>query len=261
MAWLRVLLVLLASTAHADDDDERVRAQLTHVEQVLRARGSASAVRMRSLDLLHAYIERGVFPRNRERAGRWPHFIDEEGRICAVGFLVEQVGGRVEAERINAMHEWDAVPDIVGIEVWSERLGLSVEELAMIQPKYGWRPPRDPAEERGREVIERGVAAKLRQLDVQACAERYSVRDGLTAFDVSVVVDRTGAVKPRVPPLAGSEEFRRCVEDRMVAVARDWLRTLVSNGMRLYAGRAWATLHIRPVDERPRGTYRVPPMR
>ena len=61
--------------------------------ELLAGRGSRGAER--NLDRLHDYRIAGFFPRH-ERCpdGRQPVFIDHEGRICAVGYLVEQSAGR-----------------------------------------------------------------------------------------------------------------------------------------------------------------------
>src|SRR5688500_10730692 len=119
MALLRLvcLLVLMSSSAFADGvnavigdeswvarfgampdesagKDARLRVHLEYVEARLRASepaglsGEQRAERARNLDRLRAYIERGEFPRNFEVQGRRPHFIDDDGRICAVGYLI-----------------------------------------------------------------------------------------------------------------------------------------------------------------------------
>jgi len=260
MAWLRALLivVVMGSTAFARDgvnavigddswvarfgvvpdasadEDARLRVHLEYVEAMLRARvpdglsEAQRAARAHNLDLLHAYVERGAFPRNHEVAGRRPHFIDDDGRICAVGYLIEQTAGRAAAEAINAAHEWDYIPEIRGIEAWVAASGLTVEELATIQPGYSWRPrpvPPPPIDERAiqRRIIVAALASA--QVGVQRCAERFEMWSD--RVDVSVTVGRGGvfASVPRV----GSRGFRRCVANVVES-------TVASRVMR---GRVW----------------------
>jgi hypothetical protein len=248
MAWLRVLIVLLLMTKMAvaegvnavigdtswiarfgvapdpsTDDDTRVRVHLAYVEAVLRGRATNGlteaqrAARAHNLDLLHAYIERGEFPRNFEVPGRRPHFIDGDGRICAVGYLIEQTAGRATAEAINAKHEWDFIGDIRGIDAWVAASGMTVEELAMIQPGYPWRPrpglpvrpPPPPPDERAirHQII--FAALSSAEPDVQRCAARFEMWSD--RFDISATVGRGGATSVFVPRV-GSRGFRRCAQ-------------------------------------------------
>lgn len=254
MPWLRVLCltVLMTSTAFARrdgvnavigdesyiarfgvapdariDEDLRLRVHLAYVEQLLRARTPAvfddarRAARARNLDLLHAYIERGEFPRNHTFAGRRPHFIDEDGRICAVGYLIEQTAGRAAAEAVNAAHEWDYLDEIDGIEAWVAASGLTVEELAMIQPSYGWRPrpepgpsprpvpPRPPPPDE-RAIQQRIVVMALArsERDVRQCAIRFEAWS--SRVTVAVTIGRARSVMIDVGR-AGGAAFQRCV--------------------------------------------------
>jgi hypothetical protein len=254
MAWLRVLVVLLLMTKMAvaegvnavigdtswiarfgvapdpsTDEDTRLRVHLAYVEAVLRKRPTDGlteaqrAARAHNLDLLHAYIERGEFPRNFEVQGRRPHFIDDDGRICAVGYLIEQTAGRATAEAINAAHEWDFIGDIRGIDVWVNASGLSVVELAMIQPSYNWRPgvrppPPDPRAVQWRTIV---AALSSAQEDVRRCAARFEMWSN--TVDISVSVSRGGASV--FVSLVGSRGFRRCVKNELES-------TLVLRGLR-----------------------------
>jgi hypothetical protein len=94
------------------------------------------------LDLLHDYWTKAVFPRNYDyKAERKPCFIDKDGTICAVGYLVEQTAGREAAETINFKHKYDVVMEMNDemVDNWINKSGLTKEECAMIQPTYG--PP------------------------------------------------------------------------------------------------------------------------
>jgi hypothetical protein len=131
-------------------EELRVGTHLRYVEELLRGkdmRGLSTglrAKRLKMLDLLHKYRVAGIFPRNYEHPEkRVPCFIDREGRICAVGYLIEQTAGREAAEAINIKHKYEellAMNDRA-VDHWIEGSGLTKEEAAMIQPTYGYTPP------------------------------------------------------------------------------------------------------------------------
>ncbi|MFC5270297.1 hypothetical protein [Adhaeribacter terreus] len=130
-------------------EKERIQTHLTYVEKILRKRETAHLPeelkrrRASLLDQLHAYIGAGLFPKNYDHPGeRRPCFIDKDGNICAVGFLIEQTAGRQLAEKINAAHQYDRIFDMKTPELlaWVESSGLTLEECAMIQPAYGAPP-------------------------------------------------------------------------------------------------------------------------
>lgn len=135
------------------DEDLRIATHLAYVESLLRERnteGLSSGLRARRetmLDLLHDYRTAGVFPRNRDHVSeRRPCFIDRDGRICAVGYLIEQSAGRDAAEAINRKYQYAFIPEMTSpdVEDWIAGSGLTKEECGMIQPSYGWyEPPAD----------------------------------------------------------------------------------------------------------------------
>lgn len=122
----------------------RLQTHLAYVEGLLRAEDTAHlsadqrARRMKLLDELRTYWQTGVFPRNTARPGRTPVFIDDDGRLCAVGHLVAQSAGRAAAERINADFQFALIRDITLplLDEWAEENGFTRHELAMIQPMY-----------------------------------------------------------------------------------------------------------------------------
>jgi hypothetical protein len=127
------------------EEATRIRTHLAYVERLLRSRPTEHlspaqrAARARHLDRLHDYWTRGVFPRNdRFPDRRQPTFIDSAGRICAVGYLIEQSAGRAVAERINARYKYAYLHTIEMplLEKWIAQSGLTKHELAMIQPAY-----------------------------------------------------------------------------------------------------------------------------
>ena len=142
----------LAATGHsptaATPDDARVQAHLAYAERLLRQRPAADPAlarrRAHMLGLLRRYWAAGIFPRNHKYvAERRPCFIDRDGRLCAVGYLVAETAGRAVAERINAAHQYDLIADmrLPALADWVRASGLTAQECALIQPTYGSQPP------------------------------------------------------------------------------------------------------------------------
>jgi hypothetical protein len=131
------------------DNNLRVRTHLEYVENILRNKDvsnlSADLIKKRNhlLDLLHDYWTNGVFPKNHDYADqRKPCFIDKDGTICAVGYLVEQTTSRHVADDINSKHKYDELLAMNNstVDNWILTSGLTKEECAMIQPTYGPTP-------------------------------------------------------------------------------------------------------------------------
>ncbi len=130
------------------DETLRIKTHLEYVENVLRQKDISQLSfelqikRERSLDILHAYWTKGIFPKNVDYTDqRKPCFIDKFGAICAVGYLVEKTAGRGVANEINERNKYAellAMND-EAVNKWVLTSGLTLEECAMIQPTYG--PP------------------------------------------------------------------------------------------------------------------------
>lgn len=131
-------------------ESERIKTHLLYVESVLRNKPIKESKtlhkRHQLLDALLSYIHKGVFPKNYDYPSeRKPCFIDRDGNICAVGYLVEQTAGRAVAEYINSKFQYDellAMNDPT-LDQWIENSGFSKRELAMIQPAYGGSYPQN----------------------------------------------------------------------------------------------------------------------
>lgn len=132
----------------------RLRTHLAVVETLLRQHdpshlsSSQETRRAALLDVLREYRREGRFPRNTEVPGRHPVFIDDEGRLCAVGHLIAESAGRDLAESIDEQYHLAHIRDIElkALDRWAEHHGFSRRELAMIQPRYcniEPCPPRD----------------------------------------------------------------------------------------------------------------------
>jgi hypothetical protein len=124
----------------------RIQSHLCYVEGLLRQQDvshlnpAQQYKRSVALDLLHTYWTAGVFPVNYDYPGeRKPCFIDRDGNICAVGYLVQETAGREVAEQINTQHQYDYIMDMHEpvVNAWAGENGFTLEECAMIQPSYG----------------------------------------------------------------------------------------------------------------------------
>jgi hypothetical protein len=131
------------------DETTRIQTHLKYVEKLLRNKVISSLTakqkenRKKMLDLLNEYWTAGVFPKNFDYPDqRIPCFIDKNGNICAVGYLIEQTASRQVAEEINSKFKYEyllAMND-PKIDSWVQASGLTKEECAMIQPAYGPAP-------------------------------------------------------------------------------------------------------------------------
>jgi len=131
------------------NEQERIQLHLLYAEQLLRNADLTGLTdnqrikRVLVLDLLYQYCLNGIFPANRGYPDeRRPCFIDADGNICAVGYLIAETKGRSLAEEINEKHQYDFLLDMKEpvIEEWAHEYGLTLEECAMIQPSYGAPP-------------------------------------------------------------------------------------------------------------------------
>ncbi len=130
------------------NEDLRIRTHLLYVLNELSSRPVENLSpqmqwrRKYMLNLLGKYIVREEFPRNYDKQERIPCFIDKNGRICAVGYLVEQTAGRHVAEYINANYQYEKLKDMHDplVDLWIKNSGLTEDECAMIQPAYGPLP-------------------------------------------------------------------------------------------------------------------------
>lgn len=132
------------------DETLRIQIHLLYVYQLLQQRNTDQLTnqqrekRAQVLELLTQYMQAADFPANTAYPDqRRPCFIDNNGNICAVGYLLEQTKGRAAAEYINSRHQYDYLMDMNEpmLATWANEYGLTLEECAMIQPTYGPIPP------------------------------------------------------------------------------------------------------------------------
>lgn len=159
LASLAVLLLLTGSATNlaaepleekpssaeiVEQDRERIRDHLREVERQLRARdvshlpADLQRARDRNIERLQTYRKRGVFPHNTIVPERRPIFIDEEGRHCAVGYLMKKSGWADQARSIAERENLAYLPNMKSPEVeqWVRQSGLTATEATLIQPTY-----------------------------------------------------------------------------------------------------------------------------
>lgn len=121
----------------------RIRLHLRRIEATLRAASISvepedKALRLKYLDLLRTYINRSIFPRNYSTTRPIPYFVDAEGRVCAVGYLMVKTGGQKLARQIATHYNnfYISDVDVPVFNQWIAQSGFTKEELSMIQPEY-----------------------------------------------------------------------------------------------------------------------------
>ncbi len=97
--------------------------------------------RLLNIEILRNYSQVGEFPINSLTTFRTPIFIDSRNTHCAVGFLLKENGLGNVAQEIAENQLLFYLNDIqcAQLTVWQESCGLTLFELALIQPTYG--PP------------------------------------------------------------------------------------------------------------------------
>lgn len=127
-------------------DASRLRAQLARVEHRLRARTPAGFStdelqnRRRVLQDLRRYRNRGIFPVNTDFPDRRvPYFVDRNGTLCALAYLIWESGHRNLVAEVVATNNNGRVRELASnprLQHWLQEHGLTVGEASMIQPAY-----------------------------------------------------------------------------------------------------------------------------
>lgn len=126
-------------------EHDRLRVHLAWVASQLaaavpdRLSPEARARRAGLIEELRAYAAAGEFPQHTTwRGSRRPRFVDDEGRLCAVGHLIAHTAGRALAHELGARYEYAYLDDIDDprLDPWLAAHGLDRREAAMIQPAY-----------------------------------------------------------------------------------------------------------------------------
>ena len=133
-----------------EDQQLRIQTHLRYVENLLRNKDVSHLTseeqkkRMLLLDHLRSYWQRGQFPLNTQYENqRRPCFIDDNGTICAVGYLVEHTAGLEFAQKINEQFQYAYINDmeLPELDKWISESGFTEEEIATIQPTYPHSTP------------------------------------------------------------------------------------------------------------------------
>jgi len=145
------LAKFLSNNSTSVSGEQKIQIHLEYVEQLLRSEQSSTKYnpeRSRNIECLHDYWTKGIFPTgehyHEENMKRKPNFRDSQGNLCAVGYLVENssYGGKSLVDVISEKHSFDYIKDMLDLPelvAWQEKSGLSVNELAMIQPTYEFK--------------------------------------------------------------------------------------------------------------------------
>jgi len=121
-----------------------IAAHLMLVETTLKARNvdhlsaNQKSNRQYLLHQLNGYWKAGVFPNNDYLSYKNPIFIDRIGIHCAVGYLMQQSGNELLAQKIDASEKFAYINEIKtkGVAAWATENGFTIDELAWIQPGY-----------------------------------------------------------------------------------------------------------------------------
>lgn len=94
--------------------------------------------RWQNLQTLARYAQLRDCPRNYYVPYRVPVFIDDEGRYCAVAYLMLHSGKKELCEAVQKNSNYIYIRQIKNQEFaeWQQNSGLSLDELAWIQPAY-----------------------------------------------------------------------------------------------------------------------------
>jgi hypothetical protein len=132
------------------DEIAHVRRHLEGAERVLLGADTRDLsprqreARARNIAILHAYRQRGVFPRNLDfPSQRVPYFVDDRGVPCAMAYLIACSGRRDIVDRVRTTRNNARIRELANdrdLIAWLDQSGMTVAEAARIQPDYGPAP-------------------------------------------------------------------------------------------------------------------------
>jgi hypothetical protein len=126
---------------------ELIRLHLKLVESKLRLAHTGHLTadqklnREHVIDLLHDYWDQGIFPKNTKYPGvRTPSIRDEEGTLCAMGFLLYATGEQHYVSKLACDHNHVYLEDVHEgpLFTWLQYHGIRKEEAVQIQPTYAY---------------------------------------------------------------------------------------------------------------------------
>ena len=142
-----VTLALLAAAAtgcaRRDPDPHPVASGATRADHAA-VRARLAAHRAQQIERLHAYGERGEFPRQATSQAPLHVFRDDAGRLCAVANLIDKDGRGDLVLATARAHNDLAIADVADGPIldWALASGLTKEEIVRIQAPA---PPLVPA--------------------------------------------------------------------------------------------------------------------
>ena len=136
---------LKSTPAKPFTEQQLVQFHLQQTELMLRKRNAShlsiaqQKLRENNLNTLHKYWNNGIFPINDLHQNRQPYFIDKFNTYCAVGYLMKMTGADAIAREIHDKQNYSYLFDINHPQLmdWASKSGLTLGELALIQPGYG----------------------------------------------------------------------------------------------------------------------------
>lgn len=152
--------------AHLTAETARLREHFDSVEVELQARhtdgysAAQRAARRELIGWLREYRDTGRFPLNDRLPHPAPFFRDSRGTLCAMAWLIARSGRTDFVDRVAATRNNATIAELAGDPVlvaWLDSVGLSVEEAARIQPRYG--PPPEERVGTTYAVVSVGLAA------------------------------------------------------------------------------------------------------
>lgn len=191
---------LKSTPAKAMTEQQLVQFHLQQTELMLRKRdvSKLSAAqrkqRAQNLNTLNGYLKNGIFPINDLHQNRQPYFIDKYNTYCAVGYLMKMSGADAMAREIHDKQNFSYLFDINHPQLmdWASKSGLTLGELALIQPGYGGEVPVTLMEihynNAGADVNE---YVEIRQSTGQLI--------GMPSFDSVIFADAGGNIYKRLP--------------------------------------------------------------
>jgi len=127
----------------SDSEELRIVTHLNFAYNTILNKYKNNITEKRKIILNHLseYISSRVFPINNEFQERRSIFIDNEGRLCAVGYLIAKTAGLDKAQIIDKLYHDEIVKNmdirkIPFVESWCCEYGLDLDDLALIQPGY-----------------------------------------------------------------------------------------------------------------------------
>lgn len=173
-------------------DEARIQLHLQLVEGFLRQRqpeqfnDAQLARRRHHLNVLKAYWQAAIFPKNTGHPNRQPYFVDFLGTACAVGHLLREDGQQALVNRVVREHNYSYLAQMPypELQVWADANGFTLAELAWIQPGYAYYTFDALGNNGGVDGV---VNAMISSLDDQVLyvAGSFSEIDGLSTANIA----------------------------------------------------------------------------